>query len=175
MKNIIFSVLIGFLIVSCKPESSRYTQDSPEIDHYKSLVTAYEAGDWESFQAHFADTAKIYHNSDDLAATPKEISEGHIETLNLFSEYGFEKDKGDMEMVTTDKGETWVNFWGVWKGTMAETNNELSIPVHVTAQFIDGKIVKEYGYWDRSALMLALEEMSDEEDVMDEDDDTSDD
>jgi len=39
-------------------------------------------------------------------------------------------------------------------------NNQLyEIPVHLTAQFIDGKIVKEFGYWDNSSIALALEKL----------------
>ncbi|MFT4855804.1 MAG: hypothetical protein ACI9UV_001774 [Algoriphagus sp.] len=30
------------------------------------------------------------------------------------------------------------------------------MPVHLTSQFVDGKIVKTYGYWDASALTMAL-------------------
>jgi ketosteroid isomerase-like protein len=53
-------------------------------------------------------------------------------------------------MITTDKGETWINFWGLWRGEMKSSGKTYDIPSHITAQFIDGKIVKEYGYWDNS-------------------------
>ena len=59
-------------------------------------------------------------------------------------------------MVVTDKGETWVNFWGLWKGTMKTTNKVYEIPFHLTAQFIDGKIVKEFGYWNNAQVKLDL-------------------
>jgi hypothetical protein len=35
----------------------------------------------------------------------------------------------------------------------------LEIPVHLTAQFIDGKIVREYGYWDNAPIVLAIQEI----------------
>jgi len=62
-------------------------------------------------------------------------------------------------MAITDEGKTWVNFWGVWKGTLAANNIVLEIPVHLTAQFIDGKIVREYGYWDNGPIVLAIQEI----------------
>jgi hypothetical protein len=35
----------------------------------------------------------------------------------------------------------------------------IEIPVHLTAQFIDGKIVREYGYWDNGPIILAIQEI----------------
>jgi hypothetical protein len=62
-------------------------------------------------------------------------------------------------MVVTDKGKTYVNFWGLWKGTLAANNKTYTIPTHLTAQFVDGKIVKEFGYWDLSKIMLDMQAM----------------
>ena len=57
-------------------------------------------------------------------------------------------------MVLDDKGETWVNYWGVWKGTMAANGKTYEIPIHITSQFVNGKIVKSYGYWDNSPIQM---------------------
>ena len=38
-------------------------------------------------------------------------------------------------------------------------SKQLNIPVHLTAQFINGKIVREYGYWDNSPIVLAIQEI----------------
>lgn len=65
------------------------------------------------------------------------------------------------EMIKTDDGETWVNFWGIWEGTLKANNTRYVIPAHITAQFIESRIVKEFGYWDILKLvtdMQALEE-----------------
>ena len=59
-------------------------------------------------------------------------------------------------MVLDDDGETWVNYWGLWKGTIAASGESFEMPVHLTSQFVDGKIVKTHGYWDASALTMAL-------------------
>ena len=62
-------------------------------------------------------------------------------------------------MVLTDDGKTWVNFWGTWKGTLAGNNKEITLAVHLTAQFIDKKIVQDHGYWDASEVVLSLQEI----------------
>ncbi|HSQ46585.1 MAG TPA: hypothetical protein VLM44_06650, partial [Lutibacter sp.] len=77
----------------------------------------------------------------------------------VFSSRGFVEKGQEYEMATTDEGNTWVNFWGVWKGTLAANNKVIEIPVHLTAQFIDGKIVREYGYWDNAPIVLAIQEI----------------
>ena len=60
-------------------------------------------------------------------------------------------------MVLDDKDRTWVNFWGDWKGTLVANQKEITIPIHLTYQFVDGKIVREYGYWDPTEVLLSLQ------------------
>ena len=62
-------------------------------------------------------------------------------------------------MVLTDDGETWVNCWLEWNGTLAANNKEIDIPIHLTYQFVDGKIVREYGYWDASEIVMELQKI----------------
>jgi outer membrane biogenesis lipoprotein LolB len=57
-------ILLGFaiiLLVACKQEV-RYTQNSPEIDTYKKVIEDYKTLNWEDYQTHYADTAKIMIN-----------------------------------------------------------------------------------------------------------------
>ncbi len=67
--------------------------------------------------------------------------------------------ESEYEMVVTDDGEKWVNFWGLWKGTLQANNKTYEIPVHITSQFIGGKIVKEFGYWDNATIMADMQAM----------------
>lgn len=160
MKKIV--VLLGvaiMMLVGCQEKQTRYTQSSAEIDSYKAALSNYENGDWEGYMSHFADTAKIYHNSGEKFITPKESAMNFEESLKMFSSYGFADDKGEIEMVVTDKGDTWVNFWGRWEATLAANGQKFQTEVHTTVQFVDGKIVKEYGYWDTAPLMMALMEL----------------
>ncbi len=152
-------MFIILAISACEMGQKRYTQTSAEIDSYKQAIADYESGDWEGYQSHFADTAVIFHNTVNDSVSPAQAAEGMKESLTQFSSYEFVDDEGDMEMVITDKEQTWVNFWGTWKGTLSANGKELTIPVHTTAQFVDGKIVKEYGYWDTAPIMEAMMEI----------------
>jgi ketosteroid isomerase-like protein len=42
---------------------------------------------------------------------------------------------------------------------LAANNKQITIPVHLTIQFIDGKAVTEYGYWDNAPIVAALQEI----------------
>ena len=160
MKKFVLLVLTFALFIACKTETVRYTQNSPEIDTYKKAHNDYESGNWDSLKSHYADTAKLYFNATDK--NPKTVDESieqDKKDLLAFSSYGIVDESTEYEMVVTDDGETWVNFWGVWKGTLAANNQTLEIPVHLTAQFVNGKIVKEHGYWDNAPIVAALQEI----------------
>ena len=149
--------LVGLAIVlfsACDQKDTRYTQQSPEIDTYKKVIEAYKNMDWESHITQYADTAKIANNViKEKAISPSQNIERHKEDAAMF-DWVIEKE--EYEMVLTDKGETWVNFWGLWKGTMKSTNKVYIMPVHTTARFIDGKIVEEHGYWNNSEIVSDL-------------------
>lgn len=161
MKNFLLSVLALILITACQQPKQRYFFDSPEIQTLKAGIKAYEDQDWTSWKANFADTAKIHHN------TVKGISvDENLKNLqgmiSNFSDYGFEDKGAFTEMVIDKDEETWVNYWGIWKGHLSENNKEIVIPVHLTAQFIDGKIVQEYVYYDSSKLVAELQSIANE-------------
>ncbi|RRO24341.1 nuclear transport factor 2 family protein [Flavobacteriaceae bacterium 14752] len=153
MKNYLLLLLSVLLFTSCNDK--RYTQQSPEIDTYKKVIKAYENQNWENFATHYADTAKIMNNTtEDKAQTIAELIKTNKQDATLFSSWDFVDKESEYEMVTTDKGETWVNFRGLWQGEMKSDGKTYDIPAHITAQFIDGKIVKEFGYWDISELLF---------------------
>lgn len=136
----------------------RYTQNSPEIDSFRAVIDSYDNKNWDDLVSKYADTAKVFFNS----AAPIEIVEipaYHQNDDKNLSQRGFEKEGLEYEMVVDDKGRIWVNFWGTWKGTLAANGKQIELPVHLTAQFIDGKIVSEYGYWDNAPIVLALQDI----------------
>ncbi|SDG77657.1 nuclear transport factor 2 family protein [Psychroflexus sediminis] len=155
MKKLILAGLSLGLIMACQNQGKRYTQESPEIETYKKVIKAYEDQDWGSFAMHYADTAMIANNvTEDKAISLDEFIESNKEDASLFTSWYFVDAKDEFEMVTTDKGETWVNYWGLWQGILKTDGNIYDIPAHITVQFVDGKIVKEFGYWDVSPLLL---------------------
>lgn len=160
MKRIVFLVLATLVLTGCQNSEVRYTQDSAEIDVIKAHIDDYEKKNWEGWRSHYSDTAKTFFNTKDSGIGPDSALELLKEGVAGLSSYGFEKDDGDMEMVVDDKGRTWVNFWGNWKGTLEANNETLEIPVHLTYQMIDSKIVREYGYWDNAPRMKAEMEIA---------------
>lgn len=155
MKSIktLLPVLLLLLIsmIACN-QKQRYTQQSPEIETYKKVIEAYEKQDWENFATHYADTAMVFNNrTKDKGQTLTQFIENNKQDATMFSSWDYVDEDSEYEMVVTDKGETWVNFWGLWQG---KTNGKTyDIPAHMTVQFVDGKIVKEHGYWDISELI----------------------
>lgn len=146
----------GFMILSlmaCK--ESRYTEKAAEIDTFKRLNKAVLSGDMNTLSAIYADSAKVYYNSTN-ALTWKQAVEGMAESLDAFSEYEYQEDQ-EYEFVTTDKGEQWLGWWAVFIGTLKQNGRQVQIPVHVSARFVDGKIVEESGYWDNEIITDALQ------------------
>ena len=154
MKNFLLLGLAAILFTACQPQN--YSRTGPEVDLVQGLFDDYHKGDWESWMSKYADTAKIHHNlPDGQGISPGQQRDAFKESLAPLSSYKFD-DKIWFEQVVTDEGETWVNVWGEWHGVIAANNKEMIIPVHLTAQVEDGKIVKEFTYYDTSALVAEL-------------------
>ncbi len=158
MKKLIAAGLLLVLFTSCQNQQ-RYTQNSSEIETTKALIKDYNEKNWESLISYYSDTASTYFNSKNNAIKPNEIPAYHQQSDGNFTSRGFTEEDQEYEMVVTDKGMTWVNFWGTWQGTLAANNKHLEVPVHLTLQFIDGKIVEEHGLWDNAPMVLALQEI----------------
>ncbi|WP_417238068.1 hypothetical protein [Bizionia sp.] len=60
----------------------------------------------------------------------------------MFHSWKYNPEDVEYEMVITDEGETWVNFWGDWRARLKENDKEYIIPVHITARFLNDKIDK---------------------------------
>ena len=152
MKKLFLLGLAMTLVVACqKEQTKRYFSESSEIDSFKASIAEYGSGDWETWHTHFADTAKLYINSlKSISAT--DLENAQKEMLSNFSSYGFQEKGSFAEMVIDKDDETWVNYWANWRGTLKENGKEIDVPVHITAQYIDGKVVQMYDYYD-SALI----------------------
>jgi len=161
MKNSIIILVLLFSIISCQKTETRYTQQSPEIDSFKKSIEAYEKQDWVTMKSFYADSAKIEHNvTKDKAVSVDKLIEVSKEDAELFSNIDFIDSESEYEMVVTDDGETWVNFWGDWKGTLKATGEEYILPCAITAQFVNGNIVREVGFWNNAKIALDLQKLS---------------
>lgn len=158
MKNIILVGLAILLLTACN-QKQRYTQNSPEIDAFKSVIKSYNDQDWKGMTAQYADTAKTYNNSSDVGLSIADMLDFHKQSLSDLSNRGFLDKDQEYEMVVTDKGDIWVNFWGDWEATLKANGKKIKIPIHLTGQFKDGKIVRTSGNWDNAPMVLALQEI----------------
>ena len=157
MKKLLLLGLAIVLFTSCEPKDSRYTQQSPEIETVKTLIDNYNKKAYDT--SIYADSSKTFYNSKDKGLTPSETMEYHKANDALYSSRTFLEEGTEYEMVTTDDGETWVNCWLDWKGTLAGNNKDYIVPIHLTYRFIDKKIVREVGMWDPTEIVLAAQEI----------------
>lgn len=168
MKKISILVIALVLIAACQEKvAERYTNSSPEIDQVKDLIKDYNSGNWESWVTHYADTAKLYHNVIDPSPV-SDVLENLKTNLAATSSYGFVDKDMFHEMVIDDKNEKWVNFWATWEGKLEGSSEKLVIPVHLTIQFVDEKIVEEHAFYDLSKFVVQMQnieasKMEDEE------------
>lgn len=126
----------------------------------KSLFELYNNGNFDGQKAFYSDTAKLYSNvSESKPSTIDQIISIQKEEVAPFSAYSLDFADDGVEMVLKDKGDTWVNLWGVWKSTIPATGQSFEILVHSIFQFVDGKTVKEFGYWDNSPIVVAFTEL----------------
>ena len=158
MKKLFLLGLTILLFVACQNQPQRYFEASPEIEIVKAGIKAYEAQDWDTWKANFADTAKIFHNAN-KGGSPDELMVGMKQMISNFSAYGFSKENAEIEMIIDKDGDTWVNYWNTWGGKAKVTDKKISVPVHLTLQFIDGKIVQEYAYYDTANIGAAIAEI----------------
>ncbi|GAA3655493.1 ester cyclase [Flavivirga jejuensis] len=153
MKKLLLLLLAVILFIACEKKTQRYFAESAEIETLKAGINAYETGNWDKWESHFADTAKIFVNSIKPLTVKKRL-EGLKAMTSAMSAYGFNHDKEYIEMVLDKEDETWVYYWATHKGTFAANNKELSVPVHLAVQFVNGKIVEEFIYFDGTGMNL---------------------
>ena len=160
MRKFLFLASLVFLLISCQNnQQKRFKTASAEIDLLKKGLSDYENANWVEWSKQYADSAKIFQNTWLEGASPGEVKVRHEELISNLSSYSFDKKDITMEQIIDDKGRTWVNFWGIWKGTLKANSKEIFIPVHLTIQFKNGKVIEEFGFWDTAKLNEELQKM----------------
>ena len=157
MKKTIFLFVTAAFFMACNNGTEHWSKTAPEIDVAKALIKDYQDANWTSWSSHYADTAKLYHNSVD-AITPQQLQDGFKADNANYSKYVFwDKDRYYERIINDDK-ETWVYFWGIWEGTLKGTDKKFVVPVHLADKFVNNKIVEEYAFYNRSAVDAAIKE-----------------
>lgn len=156
MKKLPYISLLTVLLFACD-NNQRYTQQSAEINTFKSFIENYINGDWDSYESYYAEGAKIYFNATEAnPSTIQQIIAQQKMELESMSFYTIDRENEAVEMVLDDRGETWVNYWSVWKRTLTANGKTYETPIHFTAKFVDGKIVESLGYWDNAPLQVDI-------------------
>jgi hypothetical protein len=163
MKNIILLIFTLAIMSSCTQQvaEQRYFSSSPEIDVSKALREYYVAADWEAYASHFAPDAEICNNVKKGNGTSVDkLTENWKDDFQTFSSIRLDPDEDYYEMVITEEGEKWVNYWGMWEATLNATGQQFSMPIHITSQFVDGKIVQDHRYFNNHEIILAVMALS---------------
>ncbi|GAL68521.1 nuclear transport factor 2 family protein [Jejuia pallidilutea] len=157
MKKLVLLSFAALLIMACQQKDTRYTQNSSEIDVVKKHIENYNTKNYDT--SIMADTCKSYFNTKNKPILRKDIIAYHKANDANYTKRGFLSEDQEFEMVVTDNGETWVNAWLDWRATLKESGKVVDMPIHLTYRFIDGKIVREVGFWDPTEIVLALQEI----------------
>lgn len=157
MKNLFLVGLMTVLFVGCQQKDTRYTQQSPEIDVVKKHIDNYNSMNYDKDAMVLADSSQSFFNVKENPILNKDIVAYHKANDANYSKRGFLDKDQEFEMVVTDKGDTWVNAWLDWQGTIAATGKVVNMPIHMTFKIVDGKIVREHGYWDPTAIVMEMQ------------------
>ncbi|GGZ71522.1 hypothetical protein [Algibacter mikhailovii] len=158
MKTKLVLVMLAIALTACQQPKERYTQQSPEIDVVKTLISEYNAKNYD-FSA-MADTCKTYFNSKTKAMSNDELLAYHKGNEANYSSRKFLDKDQEYEMVVTDDGETWVNCWLDWQCKLKGSEQVVDVPVHLTYRFAEGKIVRQVGMWNSSEVIAAMQKMA---------------
>lgn len=158
MNKLILLGLTLVLFAACNQQDKRYTQQSPEIDIVKKIINEYNDHQYD-LSDYAADTTKFFFNTTSDPIGLDELIAYHEDNDVNYSSRTFLEEGQFYEMVVTDEGKTWVNAWLEWQCTLKENGQVISFPIHLTYQFIDGKITRGYGYWNEAEIALAMQEI----------------
>lgn len=155
MKSKLLLIMFAIALTACQQTKERYTQQSPEINTVKALIEGYNVMNYDL--STMADTCKTFFNSKTKSMSNNELLAYHQgNDANYSSRKFLDKDQ-EYEMVLTDDGQTWVNCWLDWQGTLKGNDKVFDIPIHLTYQFVDGKIVRQVGMWNNSEVIAAMQ------------------
>ncbi len=158
MKKQILLGLTIILFASCQQTEQRYFDESSEIESVKELLQLVEDGNYDETKKFYNDTAKIYVNSS-KAISVEQMTAENIKGRDAFAVFTF-KDSIYPEMVITKNGNTWVNIWPTWVGKVKGSDNEISLPISLSFQFKEGKIVRYEGFWDNLPMSIEAQKVA---------------
>jgi len=157
MKRSFFLIAFGLMLLwACQAPApkNQVTMSGPEVDNVAKQAKAFVDGDWDTFRAAYADTAKAHHNNSiftvDSLVSFHRNSRANWEKVE-FVTYA-------IEYVKYEDGNEFSHIWGLFKGTAKGTGKVVEAPVHIACMMAGGKIGTEYAYYDTAPLTAAIQE-----------------
>jgi len=176
MKKLLLPLMIAATMFACTspekkadatassdPKSGTFSSQYDKSQKVKEALEAYMKNDSSKIYEYYVDTVKIY---DQMAAN----QEGGKTKANPGGRAGFAANERmnhdfftDIK-VTTDNimtlkfadGEEHTGVWCTWTGKGKFTNKDISAPLHLAFIWQGDKIVREYRYFDPSALYVEV-------------------
>lgn len=162
-------MMILFIVQSCQqpcPEVEEaepgLLEISPNMDRDVETVTAYMnallSADSAAIRGYVADDFISYYMTSPMDSTD---ADGHIASWKGIGE---QRSDQKNEIIAASslrvndgqfKGD-WVQIWGTYSATMNDSGTAIEVPYFVNLNIVDGKISREYGYYDRLGINMKL-------------------
>ena len=169
MKNVLY-ILVLVLSFSCSTNNVTMTFDDEKSNAIRSHYQNYLKNDVPALQSLWSPDLKIYMNSVE-ASTVTDISDlitvQHEVFENICMSWTYDENGGEdlgVWVQTTkypasdNNPETAVSHsWFIWSATGKSSGNTITIPVHISFEWADGKIVREWHNFDTTAMMAEIE------------------
>jgi hypothetical protein len=142
---------------STTAKSSKGTLESegPEIDLMKKLLSSVEKADWDAARACFSDSAVIFYNQWAPDTAQKGIPVGDVLANEKADRVNWENiSYGDpiYEVVTVPTGEKYGHIWARYTAKNKKTGKAVDVPLFVSYQIKDGKLLWEWAIYDSKKL-----------------------
>jgi len=171
MRNLFF-FLLATLAFGCGSPSNNVltTFDDEKSNAIREHYQNYLKNDVTALQSLWSPDLKIYMNSVD-ASTIDDISElitvQHDVFENISMSWTYDENGGEdlgvwvqttLYPASDNNPATAVSHsWFTWSASGKKSGNKITIPVHISFEWADGKIVREWHNFDPSAMMAEIE------------------
>lgn len=147
--------MVVLLFWGCQqPSKVAIATTGPEIESQKKSLEAYVNGDWATYRADYADTAKIFFNNQQF--DPDSLVRWQQARRATYDKVAASTD--GLEFVTYENGEGWIHWWGKLSLTVKGTGRVVEVPLHLAGKVVGGKTVEQYGYFNTQEMFVALQE-----------------
>ena len=145
------------------------TFDDEKSNAIRSHYQNYLKNDVPALQSLWSPDLKIYMNSVE-ASTVTDISDlitvQHEVFENISMSFNYDEGSDDLGVwvqtinypaMNGNPAATITQTWFNWSATGKSSGNTITIPVHISFEWADGKIVREWHNFDTTAMMAEIE------------------